>query len=487
MEIFLEPLSRTRDKAPLAGEAMPQTRLSDKERRRKHSERVAQWRCRLSEEQKAMTKERDCKRKRIQREMMKDRLASLEQRMAGLQRQAKRLRAEKCELKERVTELEKYELKYKNEPPVTDEDAHNVLLSYEYARKYPARFEALTGETPQSFDALYELLAEPLAARNYRGEPRKRRTKRKPRVSDKLQLYITLLFLRQYPTYAVMLLALRGLDELTIHHYIHRVLRAIESVESLQIKSPSEDEFKELLKKQENWPFARLRKVVCAVDGTEIRVARPSKGAIKNKHYSGKKKQYAINVLIVVRLDGVIIYCSAPQAKMNDQACWLETELRSRFVNKPYGIIADGGFTFNYQDKTRSLPDIIAFTLHKRPRRTKANPERGRLTGEQKRENVELSKTRVVVENTIHRLKIYKILGTKLRHYWPGNDTLEDKGISPVLIVRVVAMLTNRAIHCNPIRSMNWVPENVTDEDLLSEDESDEEVDNDDVVVNDGK
>jgi hypothetical protein len=461
--------------------------VSDEERRRKEAQRKAHWRSSLSDERKTILKERDSKRKRIQREIIKNRLAFLEEHVAGLRQETKRLRVSKHELEERVAELEKYELRYKKEPPVTDEDAHNVLLSYEYARKYPARFEALTGETPETFDQLYEVLAEPLAARNYRGKLRKRRTKRKPRVSDKLQLYITLLFLRQYPTYALLLLALRGLDELTIHHYIHRVLRAIESVESLQIQWPSEDEFEELLKKQEKWPFARLRKVVCAVDGTEIRVARPSKGAIKNKHYSGKKKQYAINVLIVVRLHGVIIYCSIPKAKMNDQACWLETDLRSRFVNKPYGIIADGGFTLNYQDKTRSAEDIIAFTPHKRPRRSKANPERGRLTVEQKRENVELSKTRVVVENTIHRLKIYKILGTKLRHYWPGNDAIEDKGISPMLIVRVVAMLTNRAILRNPIRSMNWAPEKVTDEDLVSEDESDEEVDNEDVVVNDGK
>jgi hypothetical protein len=187
--------------------------------------------------------------------------------------------------------------------------------------------------------------------------------------------------------------------------YIHRVLRAVELVDALKIKWPTEDEFEELLKKQENWPFPRLRKVVCAVDGTEIRVGRPAKGAMKNPHYSAKKKQYALNVLLVVRLDGIIIHCEDPQPKMQDQNVWNATPLRPRFVNKGYGILGDGGFTFSYAAKQRSREDIIAFTPHKRPRRTKDNPERGRLTDAQKRENAEISKTRVIVENTNRRLK----------------------------------------------------------------------------------
>ena len=63
--------------------------------------------------------------------------------------------------------------------------------------------------------------------------------------------------------------------------------------------------------------------------------------------------------------------------------------------------------------------DVSIPTPHKRPKRAKGSKERGRLTDLQKRENVELSKTRVIVENTNRRLKMYKILGSKLRHYWP--------------------------------------------------------------------
>jgi len=454
---------------------MGKNRQQEAHQRELKRNRQQRWRANLSPEKKAKIREREAKQARDRRRMMNDRAANASMRVRELNAKARRLSTENSELKQRVEELSKYELQHEEEPDITDADAVNVLTSYEFARSKPRLFELLTGHTPGAFDELYDDAELALAARNYRGDLRQRAAAHAPRISDKLQLYICLLFLRQYPTYSLLILALRALDELTLHHYLHRVLRALESLEQLQVKWPTEDEFKELVKKQESWPFVRLRKVVCAVDGTEIKVARPSKGAHKNAHYSATKKQYSLNVLVVVRLDGVIIYCSDPQAKMQDQGLWNSTGLRERFVGKPYGIIGDGGFTLNYVDKKRSGGDIISFTPHKRPRRTKENPEKRKLTDEQKRENAELSKTRVIVENTNRRLKMYKIIGTKLRHYWPARAGEPEKGITPALVMRVVAGLTNLSIRRSPLRPIDWQPEKVLDEDLLSAEGSDEE------------
>lgn len=74
---------------------------------------------------------------------------------------------------------------------------------------------------------------------------------------------------------------------------------------------------------------------------------------------------------------------------------------------------------------------------------------------------------RVVVENTNARLKIYRVLGTKLRHYRPGAEK-QDKCITPMLIVCVVAGLTNRHLRVSPCRSIDWVPEKVVPDDLQS-------------------
>lgn len=114
------------------------------------------------------------------------------------------------------------------------------------------------------------------------------------------------------------------------------------------------------MKKPANWPYPDKANIVAATDGTEIKVARPTKNAIGNKHYSAKKKQYALNVLLVVLLSGVIIFCSPPLPKMNDQSLFNEFEIRQRFIGKPWGLIADSGFTLNSVAAQESDGNIIA-------------------------------------------------------------------------------------------------------------------------------
>ena len=83
-------------------------------------------------------------------------------RVHELNAQTRRLSAKNSDLKERVEELSKYELQFDEEPDVTDEDALNVRHSYEFARSRPRNFDLLTGETPDTFDDLYKIVALPL-------------------------------------------------------------------------------------------------------------------------------------------------------------------------------------------------------------------------------------------------------------------------------------------------------------------------------------
>lgn len=360
-----------------------------------------------------------------------------------------------------------------------------------------------------------------MAAINYRGGKRERAASKRQRLPDKVQLFICLFFLRQYPTYATLSFAMGGLSRLSLHHYIFRVLTALAGLEELAIRWPTDEEMAELVKKPKNWPYPEFANVVASMDGTEIRAQRPTDNAIKNPHYSAKKKQYALNVLLVVLLSGIIIYCSSPQPRMNDQGFFNDTKIRARFVGKPWGLIADGGFTLNAKEAVAKEGRIIGHTPHKRQRRarkesskapatpktsssaplvdldadtevlcegtvpilaaaspTKASPtgrKRSGLTDEQKEFNVKLSRMRVVVENTNARLKIYKIIGSKLRHYSPGKDNTEGPGICPSLVMKVVAGLTNRHIKEHPCRSPDWLPKAVTQADMMSAAGSDNE------------
>jgi hypothetical protein len=71
-------------------------------------------------------------------------------------------------------------------------------------------------------------------------------------------------------------------------------------------------------------------------------VSRPSNETNQKDLYSKKKKQFAINVLIICLLNGKIIYISKHRKGAHDQSHWNELDFRSRFVGKDYGIARDG-------------------------------------------------------------------------------------------------------------------------------------------------
>ena len=51
--------------------------------------------------------------------------------------------------------------------------------------------------------------------------------------------------------------------------------------------------------------------------------------------------------MFITKLDGEIIYYSPVRVGAHDQSHWNELNLRNLFVEKSYGVLGDGGFTFN--------------------------------------------------------------------------------------------------------------------------------------------
>jgi len=501
---------------------MAKTRRQQKEKLVYNRKKQQSYQASLSPEKKAAKAQaraeiqpKASKIDRDRQEHRKVRLKKLKREVKAGRRRVTILEREKDNL------IRKYVLKAE-EPEVDGAQAKAAEQAFERAYRDPGVLQRLTHETPEEFDELWQLVKEPLAKINYRGEKRQRSAGQRQLLPDRVQLFITLLFLRQYPTYALLSFTLGGLSHLSLHHYIFRVLTALSGLDALQISWPTDAEMAKHMKKPANWPYPDKANVVASTDGTEIKVARPTKYAIGNKHYSAKKKQYALNVLLVVLLNGIIIYCSNPLPKMNDQAMFNESDIRQRFIGKPWGLIADSGFTLNSATAQEKEGKIIGMTPIKQPRgRKKAKKALGKqekaaaraqkktddvlkekgkekrkrsktepnlvseevldagvahepkmavpsLTDSQKMQNVELSRMRVIVENTNARLKIYKVIGSKLRHYRPGAKSKDEKGITPALIMKIVAGLTNCHIKKSPCRSMDWVPEKVTEDDLES-------------------
>ncbi len=158
---------------------------------------------------------------------------------------------------------------------------------------------------------------------------------------------------------------------------VRRVLAALDDVLSPFLQWPSADEWEaELttLKALGAQPWMQQARVACALDGTEIRQQRPSKGSLERHNYSVKHKQHAINFLLAVKLDGTFVFVSRAHLKPHDQQHFNATQLRDKFIQSNVGVFADGGFTLNRaEDYGQPVQGATPFA---KPRRVQGNAAR---------------------------------------------------------------------------------------------------------------
>lgn len=144
--------------------------------------------------------------------------------------------------------------------------------------------------------------------------------------------------------------------------------------------------------------FLRKQGVALVTDGTEVRIGRPE-AEVQEKRYSAKKKQHAINFLVVVTLAGLLFWVStAYDSVPNDQGQWKQSGFRecmrgvvvlsfflsvfffsfltllTHFLctdleNRKIGILGDGGFS---SDPKYEQTRIRGFTPVKKKAKQKA-------------------------------------------------------------------------------------------------------------------
>ena len=249
------------------------------------------------------------------------------------------------------------------------------------------KFLELAVQVQPAFDAL-----------TWRGTPRQRKRPNKQPFDIKIGLFITLFWMSHYPTLS-LLGVLFNLHTKTITRIIKRTTRALKKTLEKEIQWPSNAELE-----SQTYSFLQndgFYDAVCIVDGTEIKISRPSDAHLQTKTWSGKKKQNSLNVMFITNLHGEILYYSPMRIGAHDQSHWNELGLRQMFLNKEYGILGDGGFTFN---RKKDAIEIRGYKPHKKPKG-------GDITQEQKDWNRRLSQMRVVVETSIHYVKKWKVLG----------------------------------------------------------------------------
>ena len=155
-----------------------------------------------------------------------------------------------------------------------------------------------------------------------------------------------------------------------------------------------------------------------------------------------KKKQHSLNFLIIVLLDGRIIFHSNPEEELNDQRLWKKMQIRKDFKDKEYGIFGDGGFYFNRKKDKYLIKGLKPFKKSKKRK----------LTEEEKLFNTNISKQRVVVENTIGKIKEWRVLSGCLRYY----SFVKKNWLNINEILSVCCNLTQLMLLKKPLRDKNF-------------------------------
>ena len=298
--------------------------------------------------------------------------------------------------------------------------------------------ERMTRHTSQMFAELVDEVRESFENTTWRATVRidqGTKSTYKPEVA----VFLLLFWMHHYPTMELMSIIFETHPR-TLTRILKRTSFAVSRVLQNQIKRPSDDENADLIGTSfQNLPFFDA---VCAVDGTEVRISRPSDPVMQTNTWSAKKKQNSLNVMFMTKLNGEITLFSPLRIGAHDQAHWNELGLRETFLGKAYGVLGDGGFTFNRQHDEQQ---IRGYTPHKKP-------QGGSLTPEQKDYNKKLAQMRVVVENTIRRVKVWRIFRGTYRHWRNGTGQINGDEILTIAVV-----LSNREIRRSPPRKTNWV------------------------------
>ena len=123
----------------------------------------------------------------------------------------------------------------------------------------------------------------------------------------------------------------------------------------------------------------------------------------QKQSYSGKKKKHTFKAQIIVdKATKLILATSFAKGSVHDFSLLKKSKVLKK-IKLTTKILADSGY--------QGIKE-----LHKESEIPFKKTKKNRLNKEQKAQNHQLSKLRIVVENVIGDLKVFKILSTKYRN-----------------------------------------------------------------------
>jgi IS5 family transposase len=311
------------------------------------------------------------------------------------------------------------------------------MITYARLAESPAAFLPLTGLTRAEFDHLFEAFEAAAeahrAARTHtrRGHRRLRRAAGAghPHGHDvRTRLAMALVWLRVYPTYAVLGI-LFGVDKPVAWHTVQDVLEVLEALADFPFDRPGKDRTALGTTDEVMAAFPQVRVII---DAKEQGFQRPTGWEEQKPFYSGKKKRHTVKNQVVCTPGGRIgsVSRTAP-GRTHDLTVLRHDGVLDR-LPADAGVMTDKGYVGVDKDAGRRPVVIPAKATRNHP-----------LTDDQKAANRVISRCRVVVEHVMAQLNRFGVLRQVFRSVF-GRHTQ---------VFRVVALLVDRRAAITPLKT----------------------------------
>src|SRR6266849_2291161 len=272
-----------------------------------------------------------------------------------------------------------------------------MIMRYVHLSQYPAVFLKMTGLQVAEYEAwLGEVLPKYRQAEQARLERTARQREagggRSARLSERDQILLSVVWLRQYPVHAV-LAYLFGTSTPAVSRYLAHVLPVLEQAgkDTMRMPDPGRKRRRSLDVLLKETP-----ELVVVIDSFEQRVQRPRQATARDALYSGKKKTHTLKSQVSVDEDTgeiVDVSDSAP-GPLADVKLAKQSGLLVRLPDG-VGAIGDCGY--------QGIHDLHpgAYSPRKKPRGKDRPPDDVAY-------NTAFSRRRIIVENTLNRARRYQ-------------------------------------------------------------------------------
>ena len=307
-----------------------------------------------------------------------------------------------------------------------------MILQYQHLSEHAAIFQTMTGlSLPEFSDLLSSVLPAFEEAEKTRLQRAQRRREpgggRDSELDGGNQILLTVVWLRQYPTHEV-LGYLFGISQPTTGRYLRRVLPLLEQAgrDTMRMPDPGRKRRRSLDQLLHDTP-----ELAVVIDSFEQKVQRPKQASERDNWYSHKKRTHTVKSQIAVDEDsGQIVHVSASVTGRTHDLTLLKQSGLLSALPSGVGGIGDLGY-----QGIRDLHPLCACPRKKPWGKHKTRPP------EDIAYNRAFSQRRIVVENSINRLRRYQALTQTDRHH---------RQLHTMRVVAVVGLVNRQLAHRLP-------------------------------------